>query len=285
MEFREALKIVYQSRKNEGDITDPFYLYCKLSDLCKSSYQAKIKMELFYKIDKEVCIFGQILENKEEGEKNLLSHYDKVKGIVEKKHYESLITLVGDIVNNRPPKKAPQKVVNAHHNKQNSPKQQAKKNQPSPKNNHQNNNQQTQNQNTNVPSAKPYEVILLMALGIGAIALAIGCFVLLICGLTCKDWNITLRQWLIGICGSIVILVVYILVKEWGEVLDTIFLTVFVLFNIVMIFILRENYKIIFGCFYVTSLLVNLCCETEENYKKIVFLAHTGFLIVGYIIS
>ena len=284
MEFREALKFVYQNRKTEGDITDPFYLYCRLSDLCKSSYQAKNMIELFFKIDKRVLIFGKILENKKESRDNLLSCYDMVKDLVEKKNYESLISLVCNIANNIQPNKAIQKVVKAHHNNQAPPNNKGNRNCKNQNNLQQNKVKQANNTFT---SSKKNIImtILVVILGIVGVALAVSCFVLLICGLTCKDWDNTLRQWLIGICGSLLLFVVYLMIKEWGALIDTLFLTAFVVFNIVMIFHLRGDYKIIFGCFYVFSLFVNLCCETDETYKKIVFLANTGFLIAGYIIS
>ena len=71
MTFREGLLHIYKNRQTDGEITDPFYLYCRLSDLCSSSYEDKRKTELFYAIDKRLCIFETLLKHAEKGEKEL----------------------------------------------------------------------------------------------------------------------------------------------------------------------------------------------------------------------
>ena len=46
MTFREGLLCIYKNRQTDGEITDPFYLYCRLSDLASSSYEDKKKVKL-----------------------------------------------------------------------------------------------------------------------------------------------------------------------------------------------------------------------------------------------
>lgn len=48
MRFREGLLYAYQNRKTDGEMTDSFYLYCRLSDLCASSYEDKNNVGIFY---------------------------------------------------------------------------------------------------------------------------------------------------------------------------------------------------------------------------------------------
>ena len=68
MKFREGLLYTYQNRRTDGEITDPFYLYCRLSDLCSSEYADKEKVELFYAIDRRLCIFETLIK---EGKKEV----------------------------------------------------------------------------------------------------------------------------------------------------------------------------------------------------------------------
>ena len=54
MNFREGLNYVYKNRSSDLELTDPFLLYCRLSDLCGSSFEDKHKVLLFYQIDKKI---------------------------------------------------------------------------------------------------------------------------------------------------------------------------------------------------------------------------------------
>ena len=51
MNFIDALGYLYHNRTSDEEFTDPFFLYCRMSDLCSSSYEDKRKVLLFYKVN------------------------------------------------------------------------------------------------------------------------------------------------------------------------------------------------------------------------------------------
>ena len=91
MVFREGLFYAYKNRRTDGEITDPFYLYCRLSDLCTSSYADKKKVELFYAIDKRLCIFETLIKKGENGQNELLNSYLVVSELLNEDSFKKLI--------------------------------------------------------------------------------------------------------------------------------------------------------------------------------------------------
>lgn len=90
MEFRAGLLHIYRNRRTDGEITDPFYLYCRLYDLCASSFADKKKVELFYAVDKRLCIFETLIKKKD-GKKELLDSYALVSDLLEEKTFKKLV--------------------------------------------------------------------------------------------------------------------------------------------------------------------------------------------------
>ena len=91
MEFREGLLTVYRNRQMDAEITDPFYLYCRLSDLCSSSYESKKKLGLFYAVDRRLCIFETLIRDRKKGEKELKDSYCIVSDLLSEQMYYKLI--------------------------------------------------------------------------------------------------------------------------------------------------------------------------------------------------
>lgn len=91
MEFREGLLTVYRGRQMDSEITDPFYLYCRLSDLCSSSYESKKKIALFYAVDRRLCVFETLLRDRVKGAKELKDSYCIVSDLLSEQMYCKLI--------------------------------------------------------------------------------------------------------------------------------------------------------------------------------------------------
>ena len=62
MNFLDSIGYLYQNRISDEEFVDPFFLYCRMSDLCKSSYEDKRKVLLFYQIDKKINLAKAILD-------------------------------------------------------------------------------------------------------------------------------------------------------------------------------------------------------------------------------
>ena len=64
MKFREALNYVCRTRAFDEQITNPFMLYCAMSDLCSSSFEDKQKLNTFYQLDKKLHIVSNVVNDK-----------------------------------------------------------------------------------------------------------------------------------------------------------------------------------------------------------------------------
>ena len=64
MKFREALNYVCRTRASDEQITNPFMLYCAMSDLCSSSFEDKQKLNTFYELDKKLHIVSNVVNDK-----------------------------------------------------------------------------------------------------------------------------------------------------------------------------------------------------------------------------
>ena len=62
MKFLDSLGYLYQNRVSDEEFSNPFLLYCRMSDLCSSSYEDKRKVLLFYQIDKKVNVMKAIFK-------------------------------------------------------------------------------------------------------------------------------------------------------------------------------------------------------------------------------
>ena len=91
MNFKEGLQHACKARRSDGEITDPFYLYCRLSDLCSSTFEDKKKVSLLYAVDKRLCIFETLLFKGEEGQKELQEMYAVASDLLSENQYQKLI--------------------------------------------------------------------------------------------------------------------------------------------------------------------------------------------------
>lgn len=94
MNFREALAQVLQS-ENAEFASNPFWLYCRLSDLCKS-YIDRQKITLLFEIDKRLHIVGTIMTDGRIAELTLKAAYPAVKTVINAESYKNLITCVAE---------------------------------------------------------------------------------------------------------------------------------------------------------------------------------------------
>ena len=98
MTFKEGLNYIFINRKTDGEVTDPFFLYCRLSDLCSSSFADKEKVSLFYAVDKRLCLFERLLVDGN-GETALKSLYAVVEELLSERKFQGLVEYVAEVVN------------------------------------------------------------------------------------------------------------------------------------------------------------------------------------------
>ena len=293
MKFREGLLHIYKNRQTDGEITDPFYLYCRLSDLCSSTYEDKKKVELFYAIDKRLCVFETLIKQGENGEKELLNEYMVVSELLSQESFKKLIecavwvmspTAQIPVANAKkeekvlPPK--PQKIVPAKVEKA----------------------EESVKEETRTLLQSPSHLSMVddvdFFIGAGAIILLatlIAGLLLWICGWG-GSW--TAWQWIIGIVGGgwlalVIAFFVYILNDAFVVdyyVSGIISVIAFALINFIFLLIFRENYKVIFGSFAVwniigSGILSAICFDDVEDEWGWVFVVVSIILLIGMIAS
>lgn len=95
MDFRAALKIVYEEQKIADTPASPFLIYSKMADLVGDSYSDKKKLTTFFAVEKRVDIFGLCFEPENENE--VRESYFKVSDLLSESAFNRLIDLLIDI--------------------------------------------------------------------------------------------------------------------------------------------------------------------------------------------
>ena len=240
MNFIDALGYLYHNRTSDEEFTDPFFLYCRMSDLCSSSYEDKRKVLLFYQVNKKLDMVRSIL-NKDE---TVGSRHKEVADLLSENSFNKLLESVKCVVlpdykREEKAKPQPQKkaAVQAVITKTEEP----------------------QEEETRTPLTSSYvgggdtDVIIGLSI-IGGVILAIGLFILFAC---IFNWSWAVWQWLVGIVGGILLSAILVGIVAWFNeecladyyVLGTFVLGACVLLNFILLLIFRENYKTIFGWF------------------------------------
>ena len=94
MNFIDALGYLYHNRTSDEEFTDPFFLYCRMSDLCSSSYEDKRKVLLFYQVNKKLDMVRSIL-NKDE---TVSSRHKEVADLLSDNSFYKLLESVKCVV-------------------------------------------------------------------------------------------------------------------------------------------------------------------------------------------
>lgn len=297
MRFREALKKAFLNKKSSNEITDPFLLYSTLSDMCKSGYESKEKLSLFFQIDKRIHIFGTYFENKRNAKDVLMSKYSMVSDIISQSYYENLINVVMAIVTNQPITSSASQVKKPVTNNQ-SPtlqgaimkKAKAPPQAPKPVN------QKPVNQFAKSGFGDSLVAFLGIVGVFGGILFAV---VLFVCACACPGWDINLRQWIIGIISSIMIVcvstgIIYVLDDEIiidAYISANIWLAICAVTNFILLVILRSSYKIVFGIYSAVEIVAgivvaHICNDDFETglaiFQIFVLIVEVVLMIIGY---
>ena len=258
MNFIDALGYLYHNRTSDEEFADPFFLYCRMSDLCSSSYEDKRKVLLFYQVNKKLDMVRSIL-NKDE---TVGLRHKEVADLLSDNSFSKLLESVKCVV--FPDYKREEKPKPQQQNKAAKKAVVTKTEEP-------------QEEETRTPLTSSYvgggdtDVIIGLSI-IGGVILAIGLFILFACVF---NWSWAVWQWLIGIVGGIILSAILIGIVAWFEeecladyyVLGTFVLGICVLLNFILLLIFRDNYKVIFGWFSVFKLLIGtvLTCVTFSD--------------------
>ena len=283
MNFIDALGYLYHNRTSDEEFTDPFFLYCRMSDLCSSSYEDKRKVLLFYQVNKKLDMVRSIL-NKDE---TVSSRHKEVADLLSDNSFHKLLESVKCVIfpdykREEKPKPQQQKkaVVQAVVTKAEEP----------------------QEEETRTPLTSSCvgggdtDVIIGLSI-MGGVLLAIVLFIVFACVF---NWSWTVWQWLIGIVGGIILSAILVGIVAWFEeecladyyVLGTFVLGACVLINFILLLIFRENYKTIFVWFSGFELILGAILvfatfddvEEEWGVAQIIEIVLTIiFMVIGFV--
>ena len=281
MNFIDALGYLYHERTSDAEFSDPFFLYCKLSDLCSSSYEDKRKVLLFYQVNKKIDMVRSIL-NKDE---TVYTRHNEVADLLNENSFYKLLESVKCVIfpdykREEKPKPQQQKkaVVQAVITKAEEPEV----------------------EETRTPLTSSYvgggdtDVIIGLSI-MGGVLLAIVLFIVFACVF---NWSWTVWQWLIGIVGGIILSAILVGIVAWFEeeclvdyyVLGTFVLGICVLLNLILLLIFKGNYKVIFGWFsgfelIVGAILAFVTCDDCEDGCGTAQIVEVAITIILFIIA
>ena len=298
MRFREGLLHIYKNRQTDGEITDPFYLYCRLLDLSSSSFEDKKKVELFYAVDKRLCIFDTLIKHGEKGENELLNSYMVVSELLSEDSFKKLIECAVWVMSptaqitvalpkkTRPPVQKPQKIVPVKVEKA---EESIKREKRTPLNNY-----SYGGYNGGADDVDIFigcsAILLLASLLVGLFSILVGIF----------QWNIpwVVWQWIIGVVvgGWLTLglgLLMYLLHDSMTcdyFISGFLCLGAVAVVNFVLLLCLRENYKTIFGCFSAWGILGGgilsaICFDDVEEEWGWGYVVTVIILLIGMIAS
>lgn len=248
MNFKEGLNYIYKNHKEEFELTNPFVLYSRLSDLCSSSYEAKQKVQMFHQINQKINVIDLVLHDGE----NIQSRYLEVSDLLSQESFNRLIITIKNALNFdceplAVPKNSQPKVVKVVVEKAEE-------------------SQEVETvtpliSTTNYSGTKKGSIIVFSILGF--VLLAIGLLITFAC---VYNWGWTFWQFLIGIVGGLLLFGISIFIIIWCDdeilvdyyIIGAILLGFFVILNFVLFMVFRESYKIIFSCLSVLEIIGGL---------------------------
>ncbi len=264
MKFICAIEYLYHHRTNDEEFTNPFFLYCRMADLCSANYEDKQKNLLFYHINKKINMIKAILDK----DKSISLKYKYVADLLSYNSFQNLLELLKSVL-------FPEyiKIENFQKQKNDVVKTIIQKADVSEKIE-----ARTVLKSTYTSHIYIDEIVgLIIAVGICLTAIL---FIIFACVF---NWPWLVWQWLIGIVVGILLAVSGTAIIMWLDnetlvdyyVLGTIVLGFSMIFNLILFLIFRDNYKIIFYCFSLFELVTGIILvastfhKIEKNWGKI----------------
>lgn len=275
MNFREALAQILQS-DNAEFAGNPFWLYSRLSDLCKS-YIDRQKISLLFEVDKRLYIVRSIMADRRIAEATLKVAYPAVKNIITAESYKKLIVCVAEaafLAVEEQPQQVAAKVKVATV-------------------------QRAEEKNEEEPRTFLYHrpnYVLWWTVGIGIV-------VLIIAGIVCLcvfgkyiNWNVW--QHIIGSIGGLILFVALFLlaiILDDELILDfkiseVVMLPIVAVTNFLLFLFLRENYKVLFIWLSAYAMLWGIILAffsytDDEEGEAIVFVIETAVILAAMILG
>lgn len=267
MNFKDALNVVYLTRKNDEELKNAFLSFSRMADLIGNSYEDKRKLDLFFCVEKRLNLFYN-LQNATNGEVGVMRRrYPQVNELLSKNAFNSLIDAVVTIVRGEcvidksddvseksaekttqtnTSKMADYSVFKATQGEMNDAKGLFAKTEENTDGN------TVDNLDKKLPCTGQERE---GAMGTAMVVLLAACVVLLtVCGVLNVAW--TAYQWIVAVCVTIIFLITCMplsLIIDSG-IFDNVLLGIVVITNMVLFFVFRGLYAIV--CYWICAVSV-----------------------------
>ena len=239
-DFKTALSIVYRMRNFDEELSEPFLIYSRMSDLVGNDYENEKKLKLFFAVEKRVNLFAEIAGNADA--KKLKRKYKSVSDLLSESAFKRLIDTLIESVNGQNGDTADLSDEADKSCADDSEEVSDVEEFPS------------SDTDGDDYDAGDYNYTPVKE-GIGSKVFA-GCLfglsiaVLVLCGVLKTPWNAC--RWIVGITSMIIILIGSVALSEiiYEDVFNCVLLGVFAVTSFVLWCVFRSNYCII--CYWVT---------------------------------
>ena len=99
IDFKTALSIVYRTRNSDEELSYPFLIYSRMSDLIGNDYENEKKLKLFFTVEKRINLFTEIAGNADV--EILKKKYKSVSDLLSESAFKRLIDTLVESVNGK----------------------------------------------------------------------------------------------------------------------------------------------------------------------------------------
>lgn len=96
MDFKTALKTVYETRNSDDELRNPFFIYSRMADLIGNSYDDKKKLSLFYAVEKRLNMLANPCELPFDDAGEMKRLYSDVRSLLPEKSFGGLVEAVAE---------------------------------------------------------------------------------------------------------------------------------------------------------------------------------------------
>lgn len=240
IDFKTALSVVYKTRNSDDELSDPFLIYSRMSDLIGNDYENEKKLKLFFAVEKRVNLFNEIAGNADV--KILKKKYKSVSNLLPESAFNRLIGTLIESINEKNGDTADLSDEADKSCEDDSEEV--------------SDGEELSSSDTDGDDFDDSDYNYSPAKGGNSSKVFTGCLfflsvaVLVLCGGLKTPWNA--YRWIVGITSMIIILIGSVTLSEiiYQDVFNCVLLGVFVVASFVLWCVFRGNYCIV--CYWVT---------------------------------
>lgn len=96
MDFKTALKTVYETRNSDDELRNPFFIYSRMADIIGNSHEDKKKLSLFFTVEKRLNMLADPCELPFDDTGAMKRLYSDVRSLLPEKSFGGLVEAVAE---------------------------------------------------------------------------------------------------------------------------------------------------------------------------------------------